>query len=209
MRRWSFAVAALLLAGLAAGCAQERTGSDRYGPPPAPRSLPSAAGTCACEPGAPVVDPALLAFLSKARAAHHEADLADGSDDRAAAIRALERLVAGPVPPSAPEVAEVLADTRARLADLRSASGDFDAATRDVEAGLLLATEPTHFRGHLLELRGVIAERRSMALKEKGDLAGAEAAKQAAMKAFEEAIAVQDDVITRALGDAGPAAAPR
>jgi len=188
----------LLVAGLVASCSDTRSQVDP-GPEPGPN-------LCACEPGSgPVVDPVLFAFLSKARVAHHEADIAEEAKDRAAAIRALERLIQGPQPGSgapAPEAQEVLADTRARLADLKSAEGDFDAASRDIEAGLRLATTPTHFRGHLIEIRGVLEERRSAALKAKGDLPGAEAAKQAALRSFEEAIEVQDEVILQALGDA-------
>jgi tetratricopeptide (TPR) repeat protein len=152
--------------------------------------------------GAPVVDPTLLAFLSKARAAHHEADLAEAGEDRPRAIRVLSQLVTGGRPGGAapsPEVAEVIADTRARLADLRSASGAFDEANRDVEEGLGLAREPTHFRGRLFEVRGVVEERRSKALAEKGDAAGAAKARQEALSAFEKAIEIQDDVIARAL----------
>lgn len=152
--------------------------------------------------GAPVVDPTLLAFLSKARAAHHDADLAEEGGDRSKAISVLSRLVAGPVPGGAappPEVAEVVADTRARLADLRSSLGDFDPAIVDVDAGLALAKENTHFRGHLFEVRGVVEERRSKALAQKGDAAGAEKARKDALAAFEKAIEIQDDVIARAL----------
>ncbi len=198
-RRIALLAAALLLSA----CAEKRS-SEEYAPPPPPPVADRVA--CACEAGSPVVDPTLLAFLSKARAAHHQADLGDEAGDRAAAIRALEALVAGPKPGGAsppPEVAEVIADTRARLADLKSASGDFDAAGREIDEGLRLAAEPTHFRGHLVELRGLVEERRSAALKEKGDLKGAEAARQAAMKSFEQAIEIQDEVIARALGDAG------
>lgn len=186
-----------LALGLLSSCA-----ADRPEVTPEPGANP-----CACVPGGrPVVDAALFAFLSKARAAHHEADLAEDDSDRGRATRALERLVQGPQPggtaPS-PEVQEVLADTRARLADLRSAGGDFEAARRDIEAGLLLAPTPTHFRGHLIEIRGVLEERRAAALKANGDRSGAEAAKQAALKSFEEAIEIQDEVIVRALSDAG------
>jgi tetratricopeptide (TPR) repeat protein len=169
---------------------------------PRPRPAP-----CACEPGAEVVDPTLLAFLSKARAVHHEADLAEDADDRRRAISILERLVGGDQPGGvrpAPEVAEVIADTRARLADLRSALGDFETAARDVDAGLVLAQASTHFRGRLFEVRGLIEERREKALKAKGDIAGAERARKAAIQAFEQAIAIQDEVISRALRDAGP-----
>lgn len=171
---------------------------------------------CACEPvAAPVVDPTLLAFLSKARAAHHEADLAEDDGDRERAVRALEKIVGGSRPGGepTPEVAEVIADTRARLADLRSALGDFERARADVEEGLRLAPGVTHFRGHLVEVRGLVEERRSKALKEKGDEAGAAKARDEALKAFEEAIEIQDQVIAEALKQkekgAGPKPAPR
>ena len=206
-RRWaqsrsataaSIPLAVALLGGLTFGlarCSQQGLAGDAGG-----------GTTCACE-GTPVVDAALLAFLSKARAAHHAADDAERAGERANAIAVLDRLAAGPrpglggVPP--PEVAEVLADTHARLADLRSADGDFTRAARDVDQGLTLATTPTHFRGHLVEMRGVVEERRSISLKEKGDEPGAEEARKAAILAFEQAIEIQDDVIKRTLGDAG------
>jgi tetratricopeptide (TPR) repeat protein len=169
---------------------------------------------CSCEPAATVVDPTLLAFLSKARAAHHEADLAEEQGDRPRAIRALVRIVEGPRPGGdtpTPEVAEVVADTRARLADLRSAAGDFDRARADVDEGLRLAPAVTHFRGHLVEVRGLVEERRSRALKEKGDEAGATKARDEALKAFEEAIEIQDQVIAEALKqkEKGAKPAPR
>ena len=48
---------------------------------PVPEARPQGE-TCDCAVGAAVVDPALLAFLSKAKAAHHRADLAgDGGID--------------------------------------------------------------------------------------------------------------------------------
>jgi tetratricopeptide (TPR) repeat protein len=196
----------LALAAFAIGCAESH--SSRSTP-----AAETAASACSCEPiGAPVVDPTLLAFLSKARAAHHEADLVEQGEgegqgqDRPRAIRVLSQLVQGPQPGGAspsPEVAEVIADTRARLADLRSSDGDFDAAIRDVDEGLRLAQTNTHFRGHLFEVRGVVQERRSKALAEKGDAAGAEKAKKDALDAFEKAIEIQDDVIARALEQKG------
>lgn len=153
---------------------------------------------------APVVDPVLLAFLSKARAAHHRADLGIEAGDRTGAIRALESVAAGATPPgSAPEVAEVIADTRARLADLRSEEGDFDAALRDIEAGLAQAQGPSHFRGHLVEVRGVVEERRAKALAARGDAEAAERARKAAIASFEEAIGIQEQVIAEALKAAG------
>lgn len=158
----------------------------------------------ACEPqgGEVVVDPALVAFLSKARAAHHRADIAEGDGDRKAAIEALSSIIEGPLPRTSPEVVEVVADTRARRADLRSQEGDFDGARRDVDDGLASAVAITHFRGHLYEVGGLIAERRAAALEKAGDGAGAKLAKEQAIGLYEKAIEVQDRVIREALDEA-------
>jgi tetratricopeptide (TPR) repeat protein len=154
---------------------------------------------CSCA-GEAVVDPALLAFLGKARAAHHQADLAEEQGDRARAVQALEALGRGPRPaPLPPEAAEVLADTLARLADLRSQGGDGEAALRDVQQGLALAAQPSHFRGHLYEILGVVHERRARALTTAGDEPGAARARAQALDAFDAAIKIQDQVIDEAL----------
>jgi tetratricopeptide (TPR) repeat protein len=147
--------------------------------------------------GAPV-DPALLAFLSRARAAHHRADEPERRGDLPGAIRELEALVGGPLlRGNAPESREVLADTRARLADLRSRAGDYDRAEADITEGLRLVPETSYFRGHLLEVRGLSEERRSKALSSAGDTANAERAKNRALTAFQEAMAIQAEVIER------------
>jgi tetratricopeptide (TPR) repeat protein len=147
--------------------------------------------------GAPV-EPALLAFLSRARAAHHRADDPEQRGDLKGAIRELEALLAGPsLPGNAPEAREVLADTRARLADLRSRSGDYDRAEADVAEGLRLVPETSYFRGHLFEVRGLSEERRSKALASAGDVANAAAAKNRALTAFQEAMEIQAAVIER------------
>jgi tetratricopeptide (TPR) repeat protein len=176
--------AALVLAcmlALSAGCSKSSE----------PERCPEVQG------GAPV-DPALLAFLSRARAAHHRADVPEQQSDLAGAIRELEALVQGPLlPGNAPEAREVLADTRARLADLRSRLGDYDRAEADIADGLRLVPETSYFRGHLLEVRGLSEERRSKALAGAGDTANAERAKDRALTAFQEAMEIQAAVIER------------
>jgi tetratricopeptide (TPR) repeat protein len=153
------------------------------------------------------VDAALIAFLSKARAAHHQADLAETKEDVKGAIGFLEAIPNGTLPKQGPEVIEVLADAHARLGDLKSRDGRFDDAAKEVDRGLALAKETTHFRGHLFEVRGVIEERRMEALAKAGDTAGAEKAKQAALAAFEKAVEIQDAVISKAL-EGMPTAVP-
>lgn len=158
------------------------------------------------------VDPLLLAFLSRARAAHHLADDHESEVDPSAAISPLARVVEGPVPRSsdgefAPEVREVLADTRARLADLRSRQGAFEAALTDVQAGLELAREPNYFRGHLLETEGLVEERHAKAL-EASDPAAANARRLRAIDLLEQAMAVQSEVIQKAPNTSTGAASP-
>ncbi|MFO0659335.1 MAG: hypothetical protein U0165_05830 [Polyangiaceae bacterium] len=78
---------------------------------------------CACESASPVVDASLMAFLSRARVLHREADAAETEHDVPKAIAALERIVNSPLPNGSappPEAREVLADTQARLAELRA-----------------------------------------------------------------------------------------
>ena len=184
MRRWLLLSCALLLVACS-------------------RSEPSPVGNCpALDAGSPV-DPLLLAFLSRARAAHHLADDLEGAGDLTASATPLERLVAGPLPRLSgaelgPEVREVLADTYARLADLHSRQGAFERALDDVQVGLRQVREPNYFQGHLLETAGLIEERHAKALEKAGDSAGAAASRKRAIGLLEQAMAVQSGVIEHA-----------
>lgn len=152
-----------------------------------------------CGPSERVVDPVLLAFLSQARSAHHAADQREAAGDQSGALRSLQSLVTGPRPPgNAPEVGEVLADTRARIADLLSRSGRFDQAEAEISEGLAVAREPTYFRGHLFEVRGLLEERRAAALGKTGRAAEAEKARDRSLAAYEEAMKIQAAVIQQA-----------
>ncbi|HYP97321.1 MAG TPA: hypothetical protein VER96_01520 [Polyangiaceae bacterium] len=157
---------------------------------------------CNCETGVPV-DPLLLSFLSRARAAHHIADDRESDDNLTASAEPLERLVTGPLPrvgsaDLAPEVREVLADTYARLADLHSRQGAFDRALQDVQQGLEHARDPNYFRGHLLETEGLVEERHAKALEKNGDHAGAAVIRKRAIELLEHAMEVQSGVIEHA-----------
>jgi tetratricopeptide (TPR) repeat protein len=148
------------------------------------------------------VDEALMAFLSAARALHHEADLHERAGDRQGAVASLERLVALPAP-RAVEVDEVLADAHARLAELHLQQGNLEAADRDVQAGLERVKGPTYFRGHLLEVEGLLEEARAGALADAGKADEASRARARAVGLLEEAVQVQERVIDRALADGG------
>jgi len=171
------------------------------------KSEPEALTNCpAFDAGLPV-DPILLAFLSRARAAHHLADDLEGGANLEASAASLERLVAGPLPRAGsaelgPEVREVLADTYARLADLHSRQGAFDRALQDVQQGLSHAREQNYFRGHLLETEGLVEERHAKAL-ETSDKVAAAAIRKRAIGLLEQAMAVQSGVIERAPSNGG------
>lgn len=152
-----------------------------------------------CDGAQPVVDQGLVAFLSLAKAAHHEADVFEEDDKPAEAIGALERITNAKEIPDAPEVREVLADTRARLAELRVPGGDFDGAERDVDAGKKLATEPSYFRGHLFEVEGLVEAKRASALAKAGNAADAEKARARSIAASDEATKILFDVVHQAM----------
>jgi len=162
------------------------------------RSEPGVSGCPSAEPQGTPIDARVMAFLSAARALHHEADLHEKSGDARGALGPLERLIALPAP-AAVEVDEVLADTRARLAELRLGLGDLEGAGRDVQAGLLRVQGPTYFRGHLLEVEGLIEEARAAGLADAGRGDEAAAARSKAMGLLEEAVRVQQGVIEHAL----------
>jgi hypothetical protein len=166
------------------------------------RSEGSTAGCPSADPAGPPIDEALMAFLSAARALHHEADVRQSASDTPGAIASLERLVALPAP-AAVEVDEVVADARARLAELRLGQGDVDGADRDVHAGLQRVTGPTYFRGHLLEVEGLLEEARASALADAGKSDEAARARAKAVDLLEDAVKVQERVIDRALADGG------
>jgi tetratricopeptide (TPR) repeat protein len=148
------------------------------------------------------IDPPTMAFLSIARALHHEADIDETRGDTPAAIAVLERLVTTHAPAGA-EVEEVLADANARLAELRLKVGDLAGADRSAQAGLEHAREPTYFRGHLLEVSGLVEEARAKGLVDAAKPSEAERARAKAMELLEEAVRIQQQVIDRALGDGG------
>jgi hypothetical protein len=149
------------------------------------------------------VDPELMAFLSKARAAHHKADIAEKEGNLAAAVEHVSGIVDGPLPAVTPEVSEVLSDAYARRAGLEAKLERFDDAAFDVERGLGFAPETSYFRGHLFEVLGNVEEARASALAAEGDARGGEDAASDALDAYGEAIRIQDEVIQRALAPSG------
>lgn len=189
---WLAAATALAMA-LLAGC----NGSDR-----------SADCPCASSALPPPVDSSLMAYLSKARAIHHEADLLEQEGRIADAAKKLEELIASAAPGGGvmPEVQEVLSDTYARVADLTSRQGRFDEAERAIREGLGRAPAASYFEGHLFEVRGLNEQRRAEHLAKDGQADASRAAREAAMRAFERAVEVQDSVVDRALGNDGGAA---
>lgn len=167
-----------------------------------------AAGGAACRPTSTdestVVDTDLMAFLSEARALHHQANLKEDAGDLAGAAAAMERLVAARAPRPSPEVREVLADGYARLAELRLKRGELDAAAKAAERGLEQAPDVTYFRGHLVEVQALVEEARAATLADAGNADAATKARERAIVLLEDVVKIQDQVIARSLEkDAG------
>lgn len=161
---------------------------------------------------ATAVDTELMAFLSEARALHHQANLHEDASDLPGAIAAMDRLVAArrphPERPT-PEVEEVLADAYARLAELRLKRGELEPAGSAIARGLEHAPARTYFRGHLVEVQGLVEEARSTELAGAGKPAEATKARARALQLLEEVVRIQDEVIQRSLGRDGGAEAGR
>lgn len=163
---------------------------------------------------AQVVDMDLMAFLSEARALHHQANIKEESNDLPGAAAAMKRLVGARRPhegTTTPEVEEVLADAYARLAELELRQGALDAAAASVKAGLAHAPAPTYFRGHLIEVEGLIEEARAAGLADAGKPEDAARARERAIQLLEEVVRIQDQVIQRSLAarDGGTVEDPR
>ena len=160
--------------------------------------------------GEKAVDTEIMAFLSEARALHHQANLAEEGGELENAIGAIDRLVAARRPHperTTPEVEEVLADAYARLAELKLKKGELDPARAAVGRGLGHAEGATYFRGHLIEVQGLVEEARAEQLKDAGRPEEAKRAREHAVELLEEVVRIQDQVIQRSLaGDGGTGA---
>lgn len=186
LRRWGIALAIASLAG----CANERARSD----------------------GGAAVDASLMAYLSEARALHHQANVREDMGDLPGARAVLQRLVEARTPSPAtppPEVEEVLADAYARLGELALKQNDLDGAQGAIAKGLEHAPGVSYFRGHLLEVSGLVEEARSHALADAGKLAEATHARERAITLLEEVVTIQEQVIERSLGGAEAGVGPR
>ena len=151
--------------------------------------------------GGVAIDQEVMAYLSMARARHHEANLKE-EGDAPGAIAALEELPRAPRPhpgQSVPEGEEGLADTFARMAELEVAAGDLARASASVHDGMAHAPDPTYFRGHLLEVAGLTEEARAATLRDAGEPAQAAAAKARALDLLHQAVVVQERVVAASL----------
>ena len=71
--------------------------------------------------------------------------------------------------------------------------------------GLAHAPEPTYFRGHLIEIEGLVEEARAAGLADAGKPEEAALAREKAIQLLEQVVRIQDQVIQRSLAarDAG------
>jgi hypothetical protein len=189
--------AILVFLALLASCAKKASSNDE--------------GPGAADAGT-VVDLDVMAFLSEARALHHQANIKEDDRDIEGAISVMKHLVTAPQPhpgQKVPEVEEVLADAWARIAELELKRHGLEDASKAVTEGLARAPEPTYFRGHLLEVQGIIEESRAADLADAGRKEEAAKAREHAIALLQDAVSVQEKVIGRALAERGGGDASR
>lgn len=161
-------------------------------------------GSPRSDDGAPF-DVETMAYLSEARALHHQAGLKEDSGDLPGAIAALSRLTTASRPHperKVPEVEEVLADAFARRAELELRHGKPEEALVSVREGLTHAESPTFFRGHLVEVEGLIEKSRAAAFTDAGKPEEARSARDRAIRLLDDAVKIQEGVVNASL-DAG------
>ena len=155
--------------------------------------------------GAPF-DVQTMAYLSEARALHHQAGIREDSGDLVGAIAAMTRLASATRPHperNVPEVEEVLADAFARRAELELRAGKSDDALATVREGLAHAEAPTFFRGHLIEISGLVEKARGASFADAGKPEEAKVARDRAIRLLDEAVKIQEGVVNASL-DGGP-----
>jgi len=146
-----------------------------------------------------------MAYLSEARALHHQAGIKEDTGDVPGAIAAMTRLTTAQRPHperKVPEVEEVLADAYARKAELELRT-DPQAALLSTQEGLKHAESNTFFRGHLLEVEGLVEKARGASFADAGKPEEAKAARERAIRLLDEAVKVQEGVVNASL-DGGP-----
>ncbi len=153
------------------------------------------------------VDTEIMAFLSEARALHHQANLKEEAGDlagrRSARWSASSRR-AGRIPSARRPRSKRSSPTRTRGSP--SSSSDRRASSRaradgGRRAGSSTRPEPTYFRGHLVEVAGPHrggARRASSPTRASRD--EATQAREKAIQLLEEVVKIQDQVIQRSLG---------
>ncbi|MBK8216306.1 MAG: hypothetical protein IPK71_21450 [Myxococcales bacterium] len=143
-----------------------------------------------------------MAYLSEARALHHQAGIREDEGDLPGAIGAMTRLTSAARPHPerrVPEVEEVLADAFARRAELELRAGNTDGAMVSVREGLVHAEGPTFFRGHLLEVEGLVEKARAASFQDAGKNDEAKAARERAIRRLDEAVKIQEAVVNASL----------
>jgi tetratricopeptide (TPR) repeat protein len=143
-----------------------------------------------------------MAYLSEARALHHQAGIREDTGDLPGAIGAMTRLTSAARPHpdrKVPEVEEVLADAFARRAELELRAGKTEEAMASVREGLVHAEGPTFFRGHLIEVEGLVEKARAAALTDAGKSDEAKAARERAIRRLDEAVKIQEAVVNASL----------
>jgi hypothetical protein len=88
-------------------------------------------------------------------------------------------------------------------------NGDLDAAAAAVEKGLSHVEGITYFKGHLVEVKGLVEEARAARYADAGNAAEAAKSREKAIQLLEEVVRIQDQVIRSSLGKDASNGAPK
>ncbi len=146
-----------------------------------------------------LIDPAnalseeLMLTLGQAKNFHHKANvlMSDGKLDDAAAQ--VLRILNLPFPKHSPEAEDVLLDARARLAQMRLAQGQIEAAMTLVDDGLREKTRASFFVANLHTVRGEVFE--AMAARAEEGSEASRSAKIDAIKSFDASIQINNQLL--------------
>lgn len=161
-------------------------------------SLAAIAGCAAEEPAQqrpPQIDEQLLAALGLAQSYQHQADELAELGELDEAIGRVRRVLTIGFPEAAPEAEDVRLDAWGRIAELQLEAGELDAADRSVNRGLAEATRVSYFKARLFNVKGRVLRQRARELRQAGEVEASRQASRAAIAAFEQSIALNQQVL--------------
>lgn len=147
----------------------------------------------------------LMVALSQARNYHNMADIFESENKPELAESALRQILDVPFPEGSPEAEDVELDARGRLGKLLLARGETESALAIVREGIDAAQRESFFLANLYTVKGEIHEARGEGLASgEGDPEAAARARERALEAYAESIAINERLQQDLMEEAAP-----